>query len=88
MQDIEDSNFIFILYDMHREETKFSIRDTWLPKILQVRGKNIVRVCNLDASNLQPMIGVIAMKADKDEDELPQEELKPIADWHPVRRPF
>lgn len=30
------------------------------------------------------MIGVIAMKADKDEDELPQEELKPIAEWHPV----
>jgi hypothetical protein len=31
------------------------------------------------------MIGVLATKADNEEDELPQEELKPIADWNPVR---
>lgn len=41
-RDLQDANFIFILYDMHREETKLAVRDKWIPKILQVRKDNIV----------------------------------------------
>lgn len=83
-RDLQDANFIFVLYDMHREETKLAVRDKWIPKILEVRKDNVVCKHFKGLTKLQPMIGVLATKADKDEDELPQEELKPIAEWHPV----
>eukprot|EP01126_Amoeba_proteus_P024045 TRINITY_DN2415_c0_g2_i12.p1 TRINITY_DN2415_c0_g2~~TRINITY_DN2415_c0_g2_i12.p1 ORF type:complete len:439 (+),score=135.63 TRINITY_DN2415_c0_g2_i12:66-1382(+) len=68
-KNVSEANFIFILYDMKREETKISAKDRWLRLVQELR------------KDQMPKLAIIAMKADTEEDELPQEQLKPIAEW-------